>query len=218
MLSFKPCYTISVSLVKRRSEMNAVSFFETLGSTHIKSQNKKPHQDIFTLLREHCHEIIFMKLSWSSFQLKISPWILKSACLGTHSPALSVTCFYLCFSNDLEDWNAGRNVIFLTRRLGRGEEMFPPSGDRERKPKQQHLLYKTRDWQLRNTADSHDLEEVRGPPDTVLPENTNHESLQAQCHVTASKACFLEQNLCSFQVSFVTPVCFSCLPFQLLIR
>lgn len=127
-------------------------------------------------------------------------------------------CFYLCFSNDLEDWNPGRNVIFLTRRLGRGEEMFPPSGDRERKPKQQHLLYKTRDWQLRNTADSHDLEEIRGPPDTVLPENTNHVSLQAQSQVTASKACFLGQILCSFQVSFVTPVRFSYLPFQLLIR
>lgn len=54
-------------------------------------------------------------------------------------------CFYLCFSNDLEDWNPGRNVIFLTGRLGLGEEMFPPSGDRKSKPKQQHLLYKTRD-------------------------------------------------------------------------
>lgn len=126
-------------------------------------------------------------------------------------------CFYLCFSNDLEDWNAGWNVIFLARRLGRREEMFLPSGDRKRKAKQQHFG-KTRDWQLRNTADSHDLEEVRGPPDTVLPENTNHMSLQAQCQVTASKTCFLGQILCSFQVSFVTPVCFSYLPFQLLIR
>lgn len=139
MLSFKPCYTISVSLVKRRSEMNAVSFFETLGSTHThkKTKQKTPPGYFYIIKRT---------LSWnylpkSSFQLKISPWILKSACLGTHSQHW-VLLFYLCFSNDLEDWNPGRNVIFLTRRLGRGEEMFPPSGDRKRKPKQQHLLYK----------------------------------------------------------------------------
>lgn len=138
MLSFKPCYTISVSLVKRRSEMNAVSFFETLGSTHIKSQNKKPHQDIFTLLREHCHDIISPKVR---FNLRFHHEYWKAPVLG-HTHQHWVLLFYLCFSNDLEDWNPGRNVIFLTRRLGRGEEMFPPSGDRKGKPKQQHLLYK----------------------------------------------------------------------------
>lgn len=105
--------------------------------THKKPKQKTPPGYFYVIKRT---------LSWnylpkSSFQLKISPWLLKSACLGTHSQHW-VLLFYLCFSNDLEDWNTGRNVIFLTRRLGRGEEMFPPSGDRKRKPKQQHLLYK----------------------------------------------------------------------------
>lgn len=142
MLLFKLCYKISASLVKYRSEMNAVSFFETLGRTHIKRHKTKTPTGYFYIIKR--------TLSWnylpkSLFQLKNSPWILKSVSLETHSPAPRITIFTSALAMTLRigaraemwfsspgEYAVGKNCFLL----------LDPSGDRKRKPKQQHLLWK----------------------------------------------------------------------------
>lgn len=181
--------------------------------THKKTKQKTPPWYFYITKRT---------LSWnylpkSSFQLKISPWILKSACLGTHSPALSITVF--------------TSALAVTLRIGMQTELwFSSPGDyiagkkcflhqvtEKERPNSSTYFVKTQ----RLTAKEYGRLTWSGRGSRTA---RHRPARKHKSRVTASpvpghslQSLFPWAKIC-VQVSFVTPVCFLYLPFQLLIR
>lgn len=119
------CY---LNYVTKYQRLNAVSFFETLGRTHIKrhktNKQAKNSPGYFYIIKR--------TLSWnylpkSLFQLKISPRILKSVSLGTHPPTLRVTIFTSALAMTLRIGPRAEMWFSSPGEYAPGEELFPPS-------------------------------------------------------------------------------------------